>query len=270
MNITFIGGGNMARALIGGLLAKGHAATSLRVVEIDAAARAALVREFGVRAFERPAEALTGAECVLLAVKPQQLRAVAATLAGQLGTATVVSIAAGIRSSDLTRWLGDHAHVVRAMPNTPALIHAGVSGLYATPGAGAEDRARAEALLGAVGRVVWLGEEALLDAVTAVSGSGPAYVFYLIEALEAAGRELGLDALQARALALGTFEGAAKLAAGAAESPAELRARVTSKGGTTEAALASLAHDQVAAALARAVRAAADRSRALGDELGSA
>jgi pyrroline-5-carboxylate reductase len=270
MNITFIGGGNMARALIGGLLAKGHAAAKLRVVEIDAGARAALVREFGVSAFERPEDALTGVECVLLAVKPQKLRAVAATLAGKLGAATVVSIAAGIRSSDLTRWLGGHAHVVRAMPNTPALVHAGVSGLYATPGADADDRARAEALLGAVGRVVWLGEETLLDAVTAVSGSGPAYVFYFIEALEAAGRELGLDAAQARALALGTFEGAAKLAAGAAESPAELRARVTSKGGTTEAALASLTQDQVAAALARAVRAAADRSRALGDELGRA
>ncbi len=268
MNITFIGGGNMARALIGGLLAKGHAAADLRVVEIEGSARAALIRDFGVTAFERPEEALAGAECVLLAVKPQQLRAVAGTLAGRLGTATVVSIAAGIRSNDLARWLGGHTRVVRAMPNTPALVHAGVSGLCAAPGAGAEDRARAEALLGAVGRVVWLSEETQMDAVTAVSGSGPAYVFYFIEALEAAGRALGLDAAQARALALGTFEGAAKLAAGAAESPAELRARVTSKGGTTEAALASMESDHLRETILRAVQSAADRSRALGDELG--
>jgi pyrroline-5-carboxylate reductase len=268
MTITFIGGGNMARAIIGGLVAQGHPAADLRVVEIAAAARAALEKDYGVTTFDAPARALAGAEGVVLAVKPQQMREAATALAGKLPDALVITIAAGIRTADLARWLGGHARIVRAMPNTPALVQAGVTGLFATEAAGGAGRALAERLLGAVGRVVWFDREEQLDAVTAVSGSGPAYVFYFIEALEAAARDLGLGPAQARTLALGTFEGAAKLAAAASESPAELRARVTSRGGTTEAALASLEGDRIKDALQRAVKAAAERSRELGDASG--
>jgi pyrroline-5-carboxylate reductase len=272
MNITFIGGGNMAAALIGGLLQQGTARGHIRVVEIDAAVRQRLEREHGVATFSAvaaAAAALPGSDIILLAVKPQQMREAAQSLAPSLGEALVVSIAAGIRTPELARWLGDAHRIVRAMPNTPALLRAGVSGLFATAGASAEDRSRAEALLGAVGETVWFEREEQLDAVTAVSGSGPAYVFYFIEALEAAGRELGLAADQARTLALETFLGAAKLAHASRDEPAVLRARVTSKGGTTERAIAALDADRVQAAIVRAVRAAAERSRELGDELGA-
>ena len=269
MNITFIGGGNMAAALIGGLLQQGAARERIRVVEIDAAARQRLERDHGVAAFPAvAAAALSGSDVIVLAVKPQQMREAAQSLAPLLGEALVVSIAAGIRTAELARWLGGARRIVRAMPNTPALVRAGVSGMFATAGASPEDRSRADALLGAVGETVWLAREEQLDAVTAVSGSGPAYVFYFIEALEAAGRELGLEAGQARTLALGTFLGAARLAHASRDEPAVLRARVTSKGGTTERAIAALEADHVQAALVRAVRAAAERSRELGDELG--
>jgi pyrroline-5-carboxylate reductase len=268
MQITFIGGGNMATALIGGLVAKGFQPASIRVVELLPEARKRLADAFGVNCFEAPAAAAPFGDVVVLAVKPQQLREVAQTLAPGLRGELVLSIAAGIRLADLARWLGGYARLARCMPNTPALIGAGVTGLYARPEAGAEGRAQAQAILEAVGEVIWVDDEQLLDPVTAVSASGPAYVFYFIEALERAGVELGLDAAGARRLAIQTFRGAAELAARSPEAPGTLRERVTSKGGTTERALATMQADRVADAIVRAVCAASERARELGDEFG--
>ena len=268
MNITFVGGGNMASAMIGGLLRKGWQPAAITVVEIAAPARAQLVSRLKVKAVPAIDAAAADAACIVLAVKPQQMRAVALELAPLLRAQLVVTIAAGIRLADLSRWLGRYSRIVRVMPNTPALVLAGVSGLCAAPAVSAEDRHTAERILGAVGATVWLEREEELDAVTAVSGSGPAYVFYFIEALERAATGLGLREDAARKLALETFAGAVKLVLEAGESPAELRARVTSRGGTTERALQALESDGVASAIARAVRSAAERSRELGDELG--
>ncbi|HZF27267.1 MAG TPA: pyrroline-5-carboxylate reductase, partial [Steroidobacteraceae bacterium] len=207
-------------------------------------------------------------DCIVLAVKPQQVREVAASLKPHLASQLVLTIAAGIRVKDLSRWLGGYRRIVRVMPNTPALVHAGISGLYAPAMVGSGGRAIAEKIMGAAGEVLWIEREEDLDAVTAVSGSGPAYVFYFIEALERAARELGLAADAAHRLALGTFAGAVKLAAQSGEPPETLRSRVTSKGGTTERALKSMEVERVKEAIVRAVRAAAERSRELGDELG--
>jgi pyrroline-5-carboxylate reductase len=268
MTITFIGGGNMASAVIGGLLRKGWQSGAITVVEVAAPARAQLESRLKVKTAPAIDAAAADAACIVLAVKPQQMRAVALELAPLLREQLVVSIAAGIRLADLSRWLGGYSRIVRVMPNTPALVLSGVSGLCAAPDVSAEDRGAAERILGAVGATVWLEREDQLDAVTAVSGSGPAYVFYFIEALEGAATELGLPEDAARKLALQTFAGAVRLALEAGESPAELRARVTSRGGTTERALLALDSDGVKSAIARAVRAAAERSRELGDELG--
>ena len=268
MNITFIGGGNMASAIIGGLLQRNWDPDQLRVVEIMPAAREKLEQNYRIRTFAGVNAESLQAGCVVLAIKPQQIREVAAQLAPFIGNALVISIAAGIRGADLSRWLGNHQRIVRVMPNTPALVLAGVSGLYAMPGVTAEDRARAESIMGAVGETVWVAREEDIDTVTAVSGSGPAYVFYFIEALEQAARELGMSAAAARQLAIATFTGASKLAAQSTEDAATLRQRVTSKGGTTERAIASMESDQIKTAIMRAVKAAADRSRELGDELG--
>ncbi len=268
MNITFIGGGNMATAIIGGLLQRDWRADQLRVVEIVAAAREKLEQTYQVKTFAGIDAGAMQTDCVVLAIKPQQMRAAAAQLAPLIGGALVITIAAGIRGADLSRWLGNHQRIVRVMPNTPALVLAGISGLYAMPGVTADDRKRTASIMGAVGETVWVERESDIDSVTAVSGSGPAYVFYFIEALEQAARELGMSAETARQLATSTFTGAAKLAAQSTEDIATLRARVTSKGGTTERALASMEGDQIKAAIVRAVNAAAARSRELGDELG--
>jgi pyrroline-5-carboxylate reductase len=268
MDITFIGGGNMATALIGGLVAKGFAPGAIKVVEVAAEARTRLEQAFGVKCFDGPAAAVPFGDVVVLAVKPQQMRTVARALAPHLRGELVLSIAAGIRSVDLARWLGGHARLARCMPNTPALIGAGITGLYARPEAGSEGRAQVQTILEAVGEAIWVEDEALLDPVTAVSASGPAYVFYFIEALERAAVELGLDPAGARRLAIQTFRGAAELAARSSDAPATLRERVTSKGGTTERALATLQADRVADAIVRAVRAASERARELGDEFG--
>ncbi len=268
MNLTFIGGGNMATALVGGLKAKGFAPHSIKVVEVVPEARERLAASLGVQCVDQPAAAAPFGDVVVLAVKPQQMREAAQGLARALRGELVLSIAAGIRLVDLQRWLGGHARLARCMPNTPALIGAGITGLYARPEAGSEGRAQAQAILEAVGEVVWVDDEALLDPVTAVSASGPAYVFYFIEALERAARELGLDAAGARRMAIATFRGAAELAARSAEAPATLRERVTSKGGTTERALAAMQSDRVGDAIVRAVRAASERARELGDEFG--
>jgi pyrroline-5-carboxylate reductase len=268
MNITFIGGGNMASAMIGGLIRRGWTPDSITVIDIAAAARTRLESRLKVKSAPAVDAAAVAADCIILAVKPQQMREVARALSPFLRTQLIITIAAGIRLADLSRWLGGYSRIVRVMPNTPALVLAGVSGLYAGPAASAEDRAAAERILEAVGTTVWLEREQDLDAVTAVSGSGPAYVFYFIEALERAASELGLEHQAARQLALETFAGAIKLACEAGEPAATLRARVTSKAGTTERAVLALDTDGVKDAIARAVRAAAERSRELGDELG--
>lgn len=268
MKITFIGGGNMANAIIGGLLKKGYAADALRVVEIDATARAKLAQQYAVATFERIDAAAVAGDCVVLAIKPQNMREVATALRPHIKQQLVISIAAGIRSTDLARWLGGYARLVRAMPNTPALVGAGCTGLYAMPGATKEDYAHAEAILGAVGTTLKVESEEQLDAITAVSGSGPAYVFYFIEALQQAALEVGLAPDAARRLALETFAGAVKLAGESSEDAATLRARVTSKGGTTAAALASMQADGIKEAIVKAVKAANQRSRELGNELG--
>lgn len=268
MKVVFVGGGNMAGALVGGLIARGHAAADIRVVDPDAAQRARLAQRFQVATHADAATALSAAEVVVLAVKPQVMAAVATPLAALLRDCLVVSVAAGIRASDLSRWLGGHRRVVRTMPNMPALIGRGISALAATPGLSAADRDHAEQILAAVGETMWVEDEALIDAVTAVSGSGPAYVFYFIEALERAAAELGFDSSQARQLALATFRGASELAAGSDESAARLRQRVTSPGGTTAAALAVLDERGAADAMVEAVHAACRRSLELGKQAG--
>jgi pyrroline-5-carboxylate reductase len=268
MSIAFLGGGNMASALIGGLIARGAKPGSISVVEPLPAARRRLAAKFKLRASALPDARTFAADTVVLAVKPQDMRAVAALLAGKLGGKLVISVAAGIRLKDLSRWLGGHAKLIRCMPNTPALIGAGIAGLYAPPGASAAERRRAERILGAVGKVVWVKDEALLDPVTAVSASGPAYVFWFIEQLEAAAIELGLPAAAARELARQTVLGAARLAAGSGEPPGVLRERVTSRGGTTAAALAVFAAARLAEHFRRAVAAASRRGAEMGELLG--
>ena len=268
MKLAFIGGGNMARAIIGGLVAKGGQGMQVSVVEVDPTARLKLMGDFGVSSVEAPGPELAAAEAVLFAVKPQHMREAAQAAAGFLRAPLVISIAAGIRLESLGRWLGGGTRLVRAMPNTPALVHAGITGLYAAPGLAAEDRQTAEQLLAAVGATLWFEKEGELDAVTAVSGSGPAYVFYAIEALETAARRLGLADGAARSLALWTFVGATKLAIERGEEPAALRAQVTSRGGTTERALQVLEAAGVKELFIDAVRAACERSRELGDALG--
>jgi pyrroline-5-carboxylate reductase len=270
MKITFIGGGNMAGALIGGLLKNGHAVAEIAVVEVDPEAGRRLSARFGIRVDTEPGKQIADSAVILLAVKPQQLRAVAEGLAPALKSQLLVSIAAGIRTTDLSRWAAGYSHIVRVMPNTPALVLAGVSALYALPAVTTEERRIAQALLGAVGSTLWVDREDLMDAVTAVSGSGPAYVFYFIEALEQAARDLGLEPADARQLSLDTFVGAARLARDSGEEPTTLRARVTSKGGTTERALRSMEDNRLKQLIVEAVRRAAERSRELGGELGGA
>ena len=268
MKITFLGGGNMTTALIGGLLRRGTSAASLTVIEMLAGQRTKLTQEFGVSCASEADDAALNCDVLVLAVKPQQMHEAITPLRGRLKRQLLLSIAAGIRLPDLTRWLDGYTNLVRAMPNTPALIGAGVTGLYAHPAVSSEQRVAAEQVLAAAGTTLWLDNESMLDAVTAVSGSGPAYVFYFIEALQAAALELGLPPQQARQHSLETFLGAAQLAAQSQGEVAVLRERVTSKGGTTERALQSLEADQVKAALIRAVKAAAARSQELGDAWG--
>jgi pyrroline-5-carboxylate reductase len=271
MIVTFIGGGNMATALIGGRVAAGATPTDIRVVEPLPAQRDALAAKFvGIGIFAATtAAAIAAADAVVLAVKPQQMRTAARALAPHVADVDViVTIAAGIRTTDLSRWLDGYRRIVRAMPNTPALVGAGISGAYATPEVDAKSREIASAVLGAAGDVVWCAREDALDGVTAVSGSGPAYVFYILEGLEQAARDLGFGAPDARRLAYATVAGAMKLAQQSDADPATLRAQVTSKGGTTERALATLEARGVKAGLIAAVKDAAARAKELGDEFG--
>jgi pyrroline-5-carboxylate reductase len=271
LKITFVGGGNMASALIGGLLADLNASFTIRVIEPLEAQRHSLTERWGMlEVYEAPVPAaFDSADVVVLAVKPQQMREVAHAISSLLGGQLVISVAAGIRSHDLSRWLGGHRRIVRTMPNTPALIGRGVTGLALLEPARTEDRGIAECILGAVGEIVWVEDEHLLDAVTAVSGSGPAYVFRVMEAMEAAGVALGLDAEQARRLTIATFVGAAELASRSGESPSLLRARVTSKGGTTAAALAVMEARDLSGLFSEALAAAARRGEEMGREFGA-
>jgi len=269
--VAFIGGGNMASALIGGLVAAGRARADIVVVEPFEAQRTKLAQAFGVSAQAAADARLARAGTVVWAVKPQLFAEAAAPCAAHVRGALQLSVMAGIRTDAIARALGgtiEDTAVVRAMPNTPALIGRGIAGLYATAAVNAAERARVETLLAPTGATLWLPHEADLDAVTAVSGSGPAYVFYVLEAMVDAAVGMGLPAAQARQLAVATFDGAAELARRSAEPIETLRAQVTSKGGTTHAAITSLEADGVKAAFVRALSAAERRAQELGNEFG--
>ena len=263
--IAFIGGGNMARSLIAGLLRQGVDVARIRVADPNATIRQALTADFGVQTFADTAEAVDGAGTWLLAVKPQVICAVCQTLAPRAQTAAplVISIAAGITSVQLQRWLGGACAVVRAMPNTPALLGAGVTGLHANALVSPAQRELAERLLSSAGATVWVEDDALIDAVTAVSGSGPAYVFLLAEAMEAAALQHGLPTQAARTLVVQTILGAGRMLTEAGEAPAELRRRVTSPNGTTQAAIETFQSGGLETLTAQAINAAARRAREL-------
>ena len=263
--IAFIGGGNMARSLIGALIRGGADAQRIRIAEPDAALRSTLARDFGVSTHERNADAARDAETIVLAVKPQVMREVCAELGAAIasGRPLIVSIAAGIRIDQIAAWIGKDWPIVRSMPNTPALIGAGATGLIASTRTSIAERARAEALLASAGRTAWIAREELMDAVTAVSGSGPAYFFLLVEALENAAIAQGLPHETARMLATQTCLGAGLMLTESGEAPATLRERVTSPGGTTAAALAAFEEGGLRELVATAVAAATERGREL-------
>ena len=267
--ITFIGGGNMAQALIAGLRKQGTAADSLRVIEPLASTRQLLLDQHGVQALPQADDRLSDSQLVVWAVKPQLFQTVAQPLKDLFPHALHLSVAAGIRSDSICHWLGTQ-RVVRAMPNTPALVGLGQTGLFARGAVGTEQRQHVEALLQSVGESIWVSSEDLLDAVTAVSGSGPAYVFYVVEAMVAAGVRMGLSPTQAHQLAVGTVVGAGEMIRASSEQPSVLRERVTSQGGTTHAAISSMQADGLPALFEKAMLAARDRAVTLGDELGGA
>ena len=266
--IAFIGGGNMASAIIGGLLHQGLDASRIEIVEPWAEARTRLQTQFGITAHEAPSAALARCALVVWAVKPQTFKDAAAQAREHTQGALHLSVAAGIRSDSIAQWLGSEC-IVRTMPNTPALVGKGMSALYARPGVSAAQCQSVEAIMATTGEFLWVESEKQLDAVTALSGSGPAYVFYFLEAMTRAGVGMGLTEPQAHQLAVGTFVGASELARRSDEPPALLRQRVTSKGGTTYAALQSMEAAGVAASFEAAMRAAEQRAHELGDEFGS-
>jgi pyrroline-5-carboxylate reductase len=265
--IAFIGGGNMASAIIGGLLKSGRSPGDILVLEPSADQRSRLQRDLQVITLEAPGSVLQRAGLVVWAIKPQSFKAAAEANLAHIGHALQFSVMAGIRSEDLAKALGTQ-RVVRSMPNTPALIGQGIAGLYARPAVTAAERKEVEAVLAPTGRTLWVEAEEQLDAVTALSGSGPAYVFYFVEAMMEAAVEMGLSAEQGKQLALATFSGASALAQASPETPAVLRERVTSKGGTTYAALTSLEASGVKVAFVKALKAAQRRAAELGDEFG--
>ncbi|WP_439860115.1 pyrroline-5-carboxylate reductase [Pseudomonas sp. MBLB4136] len=266
--IAFIGAGNMAASLIGGMRAQGVAASAIRASDHGAEQRARITAEHGIETFAANADAVAGADVIVLAVKPQVMKGVCQELAQHLEAGQlIVSVAAGITCASLESWLGARA-VVRCMPNTPALLRQGVSGLYANARVSDEQRQQAERLLSAVGLVMWLDEERLIDAVTAVSGSGPAYFFLLIEAMTAAGEKLGLPRETAAQLAEHTALGAARMAVSSDVDAAELRRRVTSPAGTTEAAIKTFQAGGFETLVEQALNAAARRSAELAEQLG--
>lgn len=258
----------MASALIGGLIAQGFLASDIRIVEPQPERRRVLSTDFGVDCFADSPSSPLDSDVFVLAIKPQQVAEALKPLSGRLTDQLVISIAAGIRLADISRWLGGHEKLVRAMPNTPALIRSGMTGLYAAPAIGTQVRNQAETILSAVGKTLWIYDEAMMDAVTAISGSGPAYVFYFLEALQEAGQALGFSEADSSIMALETVRGAVALALHGTESIATLRKRVTSPGGTTAAALNSFDADGFKDVVLRAARAAEVRGREMGDQAG--
>jgi pyrroline-5-carboxylate reductase len=266
--LAFIGGGNMANAIIGGLIKQGTPTNRILVVEPFEESRQRLESQFGVRTLALANASLVEAGLVVWAVKPQTFKEAAEQTRAFCANALHLSVAAGIRSDSIANWLGTE-RVVRAMPNTPALVGLGQTGLFARVAVTDADKAWVEQVVATTGSLLWVKDEPLLDAVTAISGSGPAYVFFFIEAMVEAGIKMGLTAEQATQLAIGTFEGASQLAKTASEPPSVLRERVTSKGGTTYAALTSMQNAQVGELFQAALQAAQHRAHELGNEFGA-
>ncbi|OIR04654.1 pyrroline-5-carboxylate reductase [mine drainage metagenome] len=266
MKISFIGGGNMARAIIGGLKNNGFEMSAITVMELDAEKRLTLAAEYNVSTTDTYTD-LMNSDVIVLAVKPQQLKEICNQLNPLLQSQLVISIAAGVRSADISRWLAGYQAIVRVMPNTPAQIQAGVSALYAIKSVSSVQREQANTILAAVGKTLWLDDEDKMDAVTAISGSGPAYVFYMIEALQEAATALGLNPDDARMLALQTFSGASILATQSMDDVKILRAQVTSKGGTTEQGILALETANLKGIIMNAAKAAAEKSVLLGNQL---
>ena len=265
LNLACIGGGNMASAILGGLLKQGFDATRITVVDPSADTCARLRNDWGVHALQAANSTLTQADAVLWAVKPQQFKEATLPVAPHTRHALHISVAAGVTTAALANWLGS-SRIVRCMPNTPALVGQGMTGLYAMPAVSDADRATVNALLAATGKLMWLEREELINSLMAISGSGPAYVFYWIEALVAGGVKLGLSAEQAKELAAQTFAGAAALVQASSESPEVLRQRVTSKGGTTHEAIASMQANQVEQHIVQAMQACYQRGLEMGRE----
>ncbi len=266
--IAFIGGGNMASAIIGGLVAQGTAIDHIDVIEPFEEARAKLLSTFGITANAEAGGFLANADLLVWAVKPQTFKEAAASVRMHNQNGLHLSVAAGISSDSIARWLGTE-RVVRAMPNTPALIGKGITGLFARVAVTHADKAMVDQVVSTTGEFIWLDDEAQLDAVTALSGSGPAYMFYFMEAMTAAGVEMGLPKDTAYRLAVATFRGAGELAHRSDDAPEVLRAKVTSKGGTTFAALSSMEHDDIKGQFVKAMHAAGQRAKTLGDEFGA-
>ncbi len=268
--LTFIGGGNMAGSLVGGLISDGWDPARIRVADADPGQRERMAARHQVATTPDNAAAVSDADVVVLAVKPQVLQDVAGDLSAALAQQRplVISIAAGIREATLRSWLGENTAIVRAMPNTPALVQSGATALYANTRVTEQQRSLAESILRAVGLVIWVEDEDLMDAVTALSGSGPAYFFLFMEAMQAAGTELGLPADTARLLTLQTAFGAARMALESPEDAGTLRRHVTSPGGTTEAAINILQQGELQELVRRALQGAAERSKELAGEFG--
>jgi pyrroline-5-carboxylate reductase len=267
--IAFIGAGNMASALIGGLIADGTAKDSIIASDPNTDQRSRLHDSYGICTVDNNAEAISDADVVVLAVKPQLLQQVCNELSSHLKDkhCLIVSIAAGIRCSTMSKWLNSDLPIVRCMPNTPAMLQVGATGLYATDNASNEQRDQAERILRAVGITLWVNEEADIDSVTAVSGSGPAYYFLMMEAMQAAAEKLGLPAETAKLLTLQTALGAARMALESQDDPATLRQKVTSPGGTTEQAILSFEENGLRDIFEQAMTAARDRSISLSEQL---
>jgi pyrroline-5-carboxylate reductase len=266
--VAFIGGGHLAGAIIGGLLRQGLAPAQVEVVEPFAAAREKLLADHGVKAHEAAGPALARCALVVWAVKPQTFKDAAAQARAHTAGALHLSVAAGIRSDSIASWLGTQ-RVVRSMPNTPALVGKGMTALFARPAVSPADKAVVEGVIATTGDSLWVDQEQQLDAVTALSGSGPAYVFFFLEAMRQAGAEMGLSPQQAQRLAIGTFVGASELARASGEPPEVLRQRVTSKGGTTYAAITSMEQSGMKESFVKALHAARKRAEELGDEFGA-
>lgn len=267
IKVGFIGAGNMARSLVGGLINSGMQPARIRAYDPDKGRLDQLAGDFGIAAAKDNQSMLDECDVVVLAVKPQVMQETVKGLQAGAQPPLVLSIAAGITTEALQQWFGTKLPLVRAMPNTPALVRSGATALYATEQVGEEQRDQAESILRAVGLTLWVEKESQLDAVTALSGSGPAYFFYVMEAMEGAAEKLGLPADVARLLTMQTAFGAAKLALEIEEDPKVLRERVTSPGGTTERALAALQEGELSAVFERALKAAHDRSIELAKQL---